>query len=156
MPIQRVDPTCRLRGWRFLASEVDTVRTELAARGIEPVLATERWTQAGELSFYCKGHPRIQCLGALLGDRTSQYDLWRPNPLADAELFAGRTFLLVGLEVEAFAPAFADVEPVRLVEYRENGVLISAWKISAAHGYSPLSRRCSDQPVQRRPANWAE
>ena len=51
MPIRRVDPTCRLRGWRFLAGEVDRVRANVKIGGIEPVLATERWTQASELAF---------------------------------------------------------------------------------------------------------
>src|SRR5438046_9381117 len=48
------------------------------------VLATERWTQAGELGFYCDGQPAFHCLGLPLGDRDSQYDLWRPNPIVDA------------------------------------------------------------------------
>jgi hypothetical protein len=135
LPIRRVDPTSRLRGWRFLADRVDQVRAELTARGIEPVLATERWTHAGELAFYCDQRPTVHCLGAYCGDRVSQYDLWRPNPVADAEVFRGRTFILVGTEVQLMASAFASLEPVRVITYRENGHPIAEWTIAVAHGY---------------------
>jgi hypothetical protein len=135
MPMRRIDPTSRLRGWRHLAAEVDRVREELRARGVEPVLAAERWTHASELGFYCTGRPRFCCLGPLLGDRRSQYDLWRPNPLADADHFQGKTFLLVGLEMERLQFAFDSMEPARVVEYRESGQLIAVWTIRVAHGY---------------------
>jgi 4-amino-4-deoxy-L-arabinose transferase-like glycosyltransferase len=135
MPIRRVDPTSRLRGWRRLAAEVDRVRGALQARGLEPVLATERWTQAAELGFYCHGHPRIHCLGVMLGDRDSQYDMWRPNPTADEADFRGRTFLLVGMEMDRLEYAFAGYESTRLVPYYENGQLIAEWTIVVAHGF---------------------
>jgi 4-amino-4-deoxy-L-arabinose transferase-like glycosyltransferase len=135
MPMRRVDPTCRLRGWRHLASEVDRVRTELQACGIEPILAAERWTQASELAFYCEGQPAIYCLGVWLGDRNSQYDLWRPNPCADPGEFTGRTFILVGLEMERLRPAFDYLEPTRTITYCENGEPIAEWTIVVAHGF---------------------
>lgn len=134
-PLGRVDPTSRLRGWRHLAAEVDRARADLEAQGIEPVLAAERWTQAGELSFYCAGQPRFHCLGIYLGDRATQYELWRPNPVADASDFRGRTFLLVGLDLERLDFAFDELEPARTVEHRENGVRIAAWTIAVGHGY---------------------
>lgn len=135
LPIRRVDPTSRLRGWRHLAAEVDGVRRELKDRGIEPVLAAERWTQAGELRFYCAEHPAVYCLGLPLGDRQSQYDLWRPNPVADAERFKGRTFLLVGMDLHRLQPAFEIFEPIRTVPYQENGCPIAEWSIVVAHGF---------------------
>ena len=36
-PLSRLDPTCRLRGWRTLAAAVDRLREQLRAEGIEPV-----------------------------------------------------------------------------------------------------------------------
>ena len=135
MPLRRVDPTSRLRGWRHLAVEVDRLRAELEADGIQPVLATERWTQTSELRFYCDGHPAVYCFGVKMGDRDSQYDLWRPNPIRDASMFHGRAFLLVGVELEALRPAFKVFEPRRAIEYRENGQLIAAWKVAVAHGF---------------------
>lgn len=135
MPIRRVDPTTRLRGWRHLAAEVDRTRTELKGRGVEPMLATERWTQAAELGFYCEDHPTIYCLGVVLGDRDSQYDRWRPNPIADEADFRGRTFLLVGMELDRLQQAFDSYEPTRVVSYHENGQLIAEWTIVVAHGF---------------------
>ena len=135
MPMRRVDPTCRLRGWRQLAAEVDRTRAELRGRGIEPVLAAERWTQASELGFYCVGQPNVYCFGTSLGDRDSQYDLWRPNPVSDPSEFDGRTFILVGLEMERLKDAFDSMEPIRTFTYRENGKPIAEWTIVIAHGF---------------------
>ena len=135
MPMRRVDPTVRLRGWRFLAAEVDRTRAELRARGIEPILVTERWTQAAELAFYCDGKPETYCVAVLLGDRNSQYDLWRPNPVADANCFAGQTFLLVGPEMDRLRHAFDRFESVRIVRHTEDGQCIAEWSITIAHGF---------------------
>jgi hypothetical protein len=135
MPIRRVDPTSRLRGWRCLAAHVDGVRAELKTRDIEPVLAAERWTQAAELGFYCEGHPAIFCLGGLLRDRDTQYDLWRPNPCADAADFHGQTFLLVGMDLHRLQPAFESFEPAHAIQYQENGFPVAEWTIVIAHGF---------------------
>jgi hypothetical protein len=131
MPLRRVDPTARLRGWRHLAAEVDRVRTEVS----DPILATERWTQAGELAFYCEGHPKLYCMGLFLGDRDSQYDLWRPNPVRDPADFHGRTFILVGSELDRLSHLFGSMETPRVVQYRESGQLIAEWTITVAHDY---------------------
>jgi 4-amino-4-deoxy-L-arabinose transferase-like glycosyltransferase len=141
MPLRRVDPTSRLRGWRHLAAAVDRLRYELEASGVHPVLATERWTQASELRFYCAGHPAVYCLGVKMGDRDSQHDLWRPNPIADPALFSGQTFLMVGVELDALRPAFGAFEPRPAIEYREDGQLIASWKIVVArdfHGWGSM------------------
>src|SRR5262249_47435795 len=95
-PLRRFDPTCRLRGWRTLAAEVDQIREELRATGTEPIVAGTNWTLPGMLGVYCGGHPTVYSLGLASGDRHSQYDLWRPNPLVDGEQFLGRTFVIVG------------------------------------------------------------
>jgi hypothetical protein len=139
-PIRRVDPTSRLRGWRHLAAEVDRTRADLKARGIEPVLAAERWTQAGEVGFYCAGNPTVACLGIPLGDRSCQYDLWRPNPVTDSASYLGRSFLLVGLDLDRLGPAFESLEPTRTVQYEENGCPIAQWTIVVAHGFRGWDR----------------
>ncbi|MSU76649.1 MAG: glycosyltransferase family 39 protein [Gemmataceae bacterium] len=131
MPIRRVDPTARLRGWRHLAREVDSIRMSLS----NPVIVGERWTIASELAFYCAGHPEVFCMGVAVGDRHSQYDLWRPNLIADAAVYRGRSFILVNVESVKVASAFDRMEPIRRVEYRENGVLIATWTIQVAHGF---------------------
>ena len=43
-PLRRFDPTCRLRGWRTLAAEVDRMREALRAGGEDPVLACGSWS----------------------------------------------------------------------------------------------------------------
>jgi hypothetical protein len=134
-PMRRVDPTCRLRGWRHLAQEVDRVRTGLRAHGIESELAAERWTQAGELAFYCDAQPRVYCFGEWLGDRDSQYDLWRPNPCGDPELFKGRTFVVVGTGLERLQGAFDQFDVIRIVTYRTDGEAIAEWTIAIGHRF---------------------
>jgi 4-amino-4-deoxy-L-arabinose transferase-like glycosyltransferase len=135
LPLRRFDPTCRLRGWRHLAAEVDRVCAELRSRGIEPVLATSGWTFPGELAFYCSGHPQVYSLGLALGDRHSQYDLWRPNPLADPGVFRGRTVVFVGELSPVICEGFQNLEPSRVVTYQEEGQPISRWKVTVCHGY---------------------
>ena len=68
------------------------LRLEVEAEGTEPVIAAASWTLPGELAFYCRGNPVVYSVGLILGDRHSQYDLWRPNPVEDSALFVGRTF----------------------------------------------------------------
>src|SRR5206468_2344014 len=52
LPLRRLDPTCRLKGWRTLAAEVDRVRAELSEQGQEPILAGVSWNLPGMIGFY--------------------------------------------------------------------------------------------------------
>lgn len=136
LPLRKVDPSCRLRGWRTLAGEVDRVRAELrAGRGIEPRLASCGWTLPGELAFYCDGHPVVYSLGRAMGDRYSQYDFWHPNPLAEPEAFHGQTFIVVGYDNPLLREAFEEVEGPRLVCHYERGQRISFWALTVCHGF---------------------
>ncbi len=134
-PLRRLDPTCRLRGWRTLAAEVDRVRGELRGAGVEPVLAGSGWTYPGEVAFYCAGHPIVYSVGPALGDRHSQYDLWRPNPIADAQAFLGRTFVVVGVWSPALRQAFDEVEAPREVVHREGGRPVAGWSVTVCRGF---------------------
>jgi 4-amino-4-deoxy-L-arabinose transferase-like glycosyltransferase len=136
MPLRRFDPTCRLRGWQTaLAAEVDRQRQRLRAEGIEPLLAASSWGLPGEVAFYCQGNPVVYCLGAALGDRHSQYDFWRPNPISDAGPFVGRTFLFIGDLTPALQLAFTKVETPRPVIYRENGQPVAEWTVIVCRGF---------------------
>lgn len=146
MPMRRVDPTCRMRGWRQLAGEVDAVRAELMARGVTPILAAERWTQAGELAFYCDNQPSVYCLGVLLDDRDSQYDLWRPNPCANQDEFKGQTFVAIGVDLDRLAHRFESFEIVRKVTHRSDGQPLAEWSIAIGHRFTPV--RPGSTPVQ--------
>jgi len=139
LPARRIDPTCRLRGWRFLAREVDRLRDELGQQGQEPILAGAAWTIPGELAFYCRGNPPVYSLGRAAGDRHSQYDLWRPNPLADAEDFAGRTMIVIGEISPTLRQAFERVDPPRVLLFAENGLGIARWTVTVCRGFRAVS-----------------
>jgi 4-amino-4-deoxy-L-arabinose transferase-like glycosyltransferase len=130
------DPTCRLRGWKWLAGRVDEVRDEIFRKELmEPVLATDRWNVAGEVGFYARGKPHVLSVGRPTGDRYSQYDLWRPNPIDDAQAYLGRTFVLVGEPKDEYPDAFERIEPPIKYEYRERGELVAWWWIQVGYGY---------------------
>jgi hypothetical protein len=143
LPLRKFDPTCRLRGWRTLAAEVDRLREEWRRKGEEPVLVGAGWSLPGELGFYCAGHPIVYSIGPALGDRRSQFDLWRPNPISDAETFAGQSFIVVGNDdPRTLQVAFERVEQPILVTHYVAGQPVARWSIIVAHGYRgfPLPR----------------
>jgi hypothetical protein len=133
-----------MRGWRHLAAAVDQTVERLRTEGCEPVLAAASWTLPGELGAYCKGRPQAYSLGLALGDRWSQYDLWRPNPVRDPEAFAGRTFVFVGDVCEEKRGAFDRVEEPREVVYREGGQPIARWHVTVCRGFHGFPNRGAD------------
>jgi 4-amino-4-deoxy-L-arabinose transferase-like glycosyltransferase len=141
LPMRRLDPTCRLRGWRTLAAEVDEARDRLRAEGVEPVLAATGWALPGEVGFYCAGRPTVYSVGPALGDRRSQYDLWRPNPVADAERFRGRTFVVVGNFAPDLRAAFEQVEAPLVVTHHEAGQPVAAWTVTVCRGFRGFPQR---------------
>jgi hypothetical protein len=135
LAIRRLDPTCRLRGWMTLAAEVDSLRAELQARGTDPILAGSIWWIPGEMGFYCDGQPTVYSLGLMTGDRHSQYDLWRPNPVTDPIQFVGKTFILIGDFPPETAAAFDVLRPAKTVEHRVGGRLVSECTVRVAEGF---------------------
>jgi hypothetical protein len=136
IPLRKADPTCRLRGWRTLAAEVDRIRDRVKAEtGADPVLAGMVWTTPGELAFYCREHPEAYSFGPALADRHSQYDLWRPNPVADAQAFRGRSFVYVGDEIPRADDVFERVEPSVRVVHAEGGIPVAVWAVWVCHGF---------------------
>jgi 4-amino-4-deoxy-L-arabinose transferase-like glycosyltransferase len=137
IPARRLDLTARLVGWKTLGAEVDAIRARVAAEtGREPVLAATYWTLPGQLRFSCAGHPDVYAVGIPNGsDRHSQYDFWRPNPVADAQVFVGRSFVIVGNIGPHLLPAFDRVEPPVRVVHAENGVTVEVWWVWVCHGF---------------------
>jgi hypothetical protein len=135
-PLRKVDPTCRLRGWRTtLARAVDEERERLEEQGLgEVILGGQSWTLPGELGVYCKGHPQAYTLGPVLGDRLSEYDLW-PGPLTDPHDFLGKTFLFVGDPCPELAAGFEHIDRPREVVHYEEGQPISYWVLTVCRGY---------------------
>lgn len=137
MPIRKLDITARLHGWRELAAAVDQERDRVRReRGSEPVLAATYWSIPGHLAFSCRGQPTAYAIGIANGtDRHSQYDFWRPNPVADAQVFRGRSFVIVGELGPEVISAFEWVEsPIRVV-HGEAGIPMQAWTIWVCHGF---------------------
>jgi hypothetical protein len=135
-PVRKLDPTARLRGWRTLAAEVDRARARVRREtGLEPVVAGVVWTIPGELAFYCDGHPQTYSLGLALWDRHSQYDVWRPNPVADPHVFRGRSFVVAGEEIPDAAAVFDRVEPSVRIVHTEDGVPVAVWTVWVGHGF---------------------
>jgi hypothetical protein len=134
-PLRKLDPTCRLRGWRTMAAAVDAERERLRTQeGIDVVLAGQSWTLPGELGVYCQGHPQAYTLGPVFGDRHSQYDLW-PGPLSQPEDFRGRTFLYIGDPMPGLAAGFETVEEPREIVHYANGQPVSYWVLTVCRGY---------------------
>ena len=141
-PIRKIDPTCRLTGWSTLALEVDRLRDRVQREtGEDPVLAGMLWTLPGELSFYCREHPPAYSFGPALADRHSQYDLWRPNPVSDPEVFRGRSFIYVGERIPNFEGAFERVEVPIAVTNCVAGVPTATWTIWVCHGFRGFPER---------------
>jgi 4-amino-4-deoxy-L-arabinose transferase-like glycosyltransferase len=135
LPLRRVDPTARLRGYRTLAAAVDGLRSEARAGGEEPVVAATFWNVPGLLGAYGESHPEVYSLGSAMYDRRSQLDFWRPNPLWDPEQFRGRTFVLVGDFTPALIAAFDRLDPPRTIRYLEAGQPIAIWYACIGYGY---------------------
>jgi hypothetical protein len=139
-PVRRLDPTCRLRGWRYLGSQVDALRDQLREQGIEAVLAGESWSIPGLLGVYCAGHPQAYSVGLMQGDRHSQYDLWT-NPIDHGEKFKGRTFIIVGPMGKKVEEAFERVEPMVAVTYTERGRALAGWRVQVCHGFKGFAEK---------------
>jgi hypothetical protein len=135
LPLRRVDPTARLRGYRTLAAAVDGLRSEARAAGDEPIVAATFWNVPGLLGAYGESHPEVYSLGSAMYDRRSQLDFWRPNPLWDPEQFRGRTFVLVGDFTPALIAAFDRLDPPRTIRYLEAGQPIAIWYACIGYGY---------------------
>jgi hypothetical protein len=134
-PLRKIDPTCRLRGWRLLAAEIERLRAALRAEGTEPVLCAASWTLPGEIGFYCEGHPQVYCLGTVQGDRHSEYDYWHPNPITEWNQFARQTFIFVGEMTDPLKTAFDEVEPPRKVVHYVDGRPVASWTINVCRSY---------------------
>jgi hypothetical protein len=136
IPLRRLDPTCRLAGWRQLAAAIDRMSDERERLdGVRPVIAVMNWNVAGEIGFYAAGNPTVYSFGALAGERHTQYDLWRPNPIADAQVFEGRTFLYVGERFPEWTGRFDRVDGPVEVFASDGPNPVASWKVWTGRNY---------------------
>jgi len=105
-------PLSRLVGADQMAAHVERLREELRARapGAEPLVISQFYGRASQLSFYLPGHPVVYCSGSRMGGRKSQYDLWTHTDLSDPSL-AGRSAVLIGDAGQDWSWGLEQVEP---------------------------------------------
>jgi 4-amino-4-deoxy-L-arabinose transferase-like glycosyltransferase len=140
--VRLLDPSCRMRGWAQLGRELDEVRHQVEEEdGEAPMMAGMYWNVPGEIGFYCEGHPKVYSLGPFICERRNQYDLWRPNPVADAHLFAGRTFVIVNGHEPTLRGYFGAVAKVKDVVYREDGIPVASWSIWICRDYFGIDQQ---------------
>lgn len=144
-PMNKVDPTCRMRGHRQLAPEVARRFASMKAEGLDPFILTSTPYLASELTFYMTGHPEVYCLAFSYDPYrpVNQHDLWHPNPRFDEVAFRGRPALVV--EDAHFRPSYADAmvrhgwfaraEPPERLTARERGIDVASWDIAVARDY---------------------
>jgi hypothetical protein len=139
-PMRKLDPTCRLRGWRELARQVDAICAEVRAEGEEPVLVGTGWTLPGQLGVYGAGNPRVYCIGSLQGERLSQYDLWH-NPIDHPADFLGRTFVIVGYAHASTLASFETVSSTHTIRIEVAGRPISEFTVWVCRGFRGFGPR---------------
>jgi len=153
-PVAKYDPTARLRGWSDLGRAVGEVLAAQQAAGRDPFIVTDDYQTASQIAFYAPGGPTVYCLQAALGDRQSQYDLWRPNPWRDPDRFVGRPCIYVGArQPELFEPTAAGhvaLPAARLVRTVEHAVeawasraVVQIWTIYVCESFGGLSPAAS-------------
>ncbi len=74
------DPTLRLKGWRALAAQADSL-LHTVPRPEKTFVIARRRQSVSELAFYMKGHPHVYRWNGPRGRIKSQYELWE-GPLA--------------------------------------------------------------------------
>ncbi len=134
MSPRRWDPTCRLKGYTTLGKAVDELRSRESK---EPLLFGSTWSYTGALAFHLHDQPTVYCLGPATGSRHSQYDFWLPNPLYQTELYAGRDAIIVGDISPQIRDAFESIEPSKLVQARQDGLLIAEWYVTVGRKLKP-------------------
>lgn len=135
VPLRQLDPVCRVRGWKFLAAEVDRLREEMSPSGKEPILVATHWSIPGQLGVYCKGHPQAYSIGLAVGDRHSQYDLWT-NPIDHPAQFLQRDFIVVGGIPPHLKDSFESVSPAKEIIYHTStGYPVANFWIQVGKGF---------------------
>ena len=145
-PLRQLDPTCRMRGYRELAAEVERRLEALRAEGLDPFVLTPTYTLASSLSFYLPGQPEVYCLSwspAMAAKAVNQHDLWHPNPRHDLDHFQGRTALVV--EDANMQPNYAHgitqlrlfgaAKPTSRLFVRRLGAIVAAWDLTICQNY---------------------
>lgn len=143
-PAADYDPTSRLRGWSKLA-QIDELLAAERKAGRDPIVFADDYQLASEIAFYCPSHPVVYCIQAALGQRLSQYDLWK-NPIRDAAEFIGRPVIYVGqlkpelTGDEKHAAALPGLEKIATIEHSVNGLCYQLWSVFRCDSFAGFKR----------------
>lgn len=144
-PVAKYDPSARLRGWSQLGAAVGRALAAERATGRAPFIITDDYQVASQIAMYCPGEPTTFCLQAALGDRQSQYDLWRPNPIRDPAAFRGRPCIYVGAlkpeltgQVPSRHVALRGARLAETVTHRVRGHAVAVWAVYACDEFTGL------------------
>ncbi len=144
-PVAKYDPSARLRGWSQLGAAAGRALAAERAAGHKPFILTDDYQVASQIAVYCPGEPTTYCLQAALGDRQSQYDLWRPNPLRDPNAFRGQPCLYVGAlkpeltgQVASGHVALRGARLAETVEHRVRGHAVAVWAVYVCDEFAGL------------------
>jgi hypothetical protein len=149
-PMQAIDPTCRMRGFRDLAREVDARLTVLRAEGHDPFVLTPSYGLAAELSFYLPGQPEVYCLSWSPGfavRANNQHDLWHPNPRHDPSAFRNRPAVVVAdasptpnnyARGTVRHGLFAQAGPTSRLTVLREGLAVAGWEITICRDYQGI------------------
>jgi hypothetical protein len=77
----------------------------------------------------------VYSIGLATGDRHSQYDLWRPNPICDADAFREKTFIIVGSVSPELPRAFAKIDEPIQVTHCVGGLPVAGWSVTVCRGF---------------------
>jgi hypothetical protein len=149
-PFRLIDQTCRMRGHKQLAAEVEKRVAMLEAEGASPFVLTPTYALASTLSFYLPGQPETYCLGwnyGMTSQPVNQHDLWHPNPRHEQSAFRGRPAVII--DDSNMPPNFANqmmekgvfghMDSNERIVIREQGVVIGTWDISVVRDYKGLA-----------------
>lgn len=105
-------PISRLMGADRMAAHVGRLQAELRTQSpaAEPMVISQFYGRASQLSFYLPGHPTVYCSASRMGGRKSQYDLWPHTDLSNPAL-AGQSAVLLGDADQDWSWGFAAVTP---------------------------------------------
>ncbi len=148
-PIRKLDPTCRMVGYRDLVPEVARQIDALRAQGLDPFVLAPTYPLTATLEFHLPGQPEVYCLGwspGMAAETINQHDLWHPNPRHDLSAFRDRPAVIV--EPEERPPGYAGGllknglfesidKPTRVVAQR-SGLTVGVWNITVARGYKGI------------------
>jgi hypothetical protein len=148
-PLRRLEPTCRMRGYRELAPAVEARLASLRAQGLDPFVLVPTYTLASTLSFYLPGQPEVYCISWSPGlplRAVNQHDLWRPNPRFDWQAFEHRPAVIVeDANVNASyaqgvtkTGTFVRVDGTERFVAKRSGLVVGAWDVSTCSDFRGL------------------